>query len=201
MTVTVANLVANTNTFGDWVTKTNVLADITTNQTVTVGGTVATGNAVIDGTMQVVDLVANTISGGEIGNTAGITVTTNAEFEEITTFTGNVVFNSANAYLGSLSKFMTSGANSTHFTVAANSSTNKLFFQRAVAVTNTGNATITGSLSVGANVTPSSNGTVDLGNTSSIFDTLFVANVNLAGTDLDSKIIRVYDSSNTQVFP
>ena len=201
MTVSVANLVSNTNTFGDWVNKTNVLADIATNQAVTVGGTPAVGNAVVNGVFQAETIFVDTISGGEIGAASSLDIVSNTTISGVVTHSGNVVYNNANTYLGTLSKFMVAGANATHYVISAYTTTQKLLFTRTIPVTETGNATVEGTLTLNNKVIPYANGLIDIGETTLPFRHLYIDAIVLNGDNLEPQLIKIYDAANTQVFP
>ena len=74
MTITVANVTANsTTTFGNWISKTNILLDALSKKIVTVDESVTTGNAVVNGTIQTDSLFVDNIYGGAIGAATEIT--------------------------------------------------------------------------------------------------------------------------------
>lgn len=80
MTVTVANVDTTTDSFGGWVTKTNLIADALTNKVVTTNSNTATGNAAISGSWTANAVYSNNIYGGTTALTANITFNTNATF-------------------------------------------------------------------------------------------------------------------------
>lgn len=80
MTVTVANVDTTTDSFGGWVTKTNIIADALTNKTVTTNSNTATGNAAITGSWTANAIYSNNFYGGTTSLTANITFNTNATF-------------------------------------------------------------------------------------------------------------------------
>lgn len=82
MTILVANVDSTTDTFSQWVTKTNLIADALSNKVVTTNSNTSTGNAAITGTFQSNTITANSIGGGTISLAGNLNITTN------TTFTG-----------------------------------------------------------------------------------------------------------------
>ena len=84
MTILVAN-VANTDTFGSWLTKTNTLLTIVSQNTITAdtsaGGSVSTGNAYVNGYFGANTLVAYTgIAGGSLATGNTLNLITNVAF-------------------------------------------------------------------------------------------------------------------------
>ena len=80
MTVTVANVDTTTDSFGGWVTKTNIIADALTNKAVTTNSNTATGNAAITGSWTANAVYSNNFYGGTTALTANITFNSNATF-------------------------------------------------------------------------------------------------------------------------
>ena len=80
MTITVANVDTTTDSFGGWVTKTNIIADALTNKAVTTNSNTATGNAAITGSWTANAVYSNNFYGGTTSLTANITFNTNATF-------------------------------------------------------------------------------------------------------------------------
>ena len=100
MTITVAN-VATTDTFGSWLTKTNTLATIVSQNAVTVdtssGGSFSTGNGYVNGYFGANTLVAYTgIAGGTLAAGNTLNLVTNTAF----TYVGSnlVSFNANSTY-------------------------------------------------------------------------------------------------------
>jgi hypothetical protein len=100
MTIAVAN-VATTDTFGSWLTKTNTLATIVSQNTVTIdassGGSLSTGNVYVNGYFGANTLVAYTgISGGTLATGNTLNLLTNTAF----TYSGSnlVSFNANSSY-------------------------------------------------------------------------------------------------------
>jgi hypothetical protein len=80
MTITVANVDTTTDSFGGWVTKTNIIADALTNKVVTTNSNTATGNAAISGSWTANAVYSNNFYGGTAALTANITFNSNATF-------------------------------------------------------------------------------------------------------------------------
>lgn len=128
MTISSANLVANTNTFGDWLIKTNVLVDALSNDIVTLSPNDNQGNVVVNGSIQSETLYVDTLSGGAIGAADVVTISSNATFQKLALF-ANASFSGANTSLGLAANVQIKGANSTHSVLIANNTTNKLAFK------------------------------------------------------------------------
>ena len=77
MTVIVANVDTTTDSFGSWVTKTNLLATALSNVVVTTNSNTATGNAAISGSWTANAVYSNNFYGGTTSLTANITFNTN----------------------------------------------------------------------------------------------------------------------------
>jgi len=129
MTISIANVSIANDNFGDWVTRTNLIADAMTNYVVTVDSNATVGNAVITGSFQTDNLYADILSGGAIGSKGLLTFDTNTTFSgTTTTISGNFISNSSNIFLGIAANVQITGANATHDILKANSTTNKLYF-------------------------------------------------------------------------
>lgn len=106
MTIAVANIVTSTDSFGQWITKTNTLLDALSNKIVTTDSNTATGNAAVSSAFSANALFANTLSGGNNSVAGALTVATNTSFAANVAFTGyrtnlglgaNVSINSGNS--------------------------------------------------------------------------------------------------------
>ena len=115
MTVSVANVNSNTDSFGAWVTKTNQLAHAMTTQAVTTNSNTATGNAAVSGTFSANVLIGNTIGGGNTSVGANITFSTGA------IFSSQVWFQGSRVNLGLPANVSLAGGNATHRVVVVNS--------------------------------------------------------------------------------
>lgn len=94
MTVTIANVVQSTDTFGQWLAKTNQLATAMTGKAVTTDSNSAVGNASITGAYVSNAVFTNNILGGNTSTQGNLTIVTN------TAFSSNVTFNSTRVNLG-----------------------------------------------------------------------------------------------------
>ena len=106
------NAVVNTDTFQVWLDRTNELVTFA-GDTLSVGGATAavSGNAVVNGSLQLETLHTDTISGGGIGSGGLLTLSTNTTINGATTtvnantiLNANVTFNGANVNLASGTK-------------------------------------------------------------------------------------------------
>jgi len=88
MTILVANVVTGTDTFSQWVTKTNILATAMSVSVVTTDSNTATGNAAITGSFSANTLYGNYLYGGNTSAAANLTVSTNTFFNANASFTG-----------------------------------------------------------------------------------------------------------------
>ena len=115
MTIAIANVNTTTDSFGQWITKTNVLADAMSNQVVTTNSNTAVGNAAISSAFSANALYANTISGGNNSVAAALSVATN------TSFAANVSFNGYRTNLGLGANVAINSGNSTFRVLTVNS--------------------------------------------------------------------------------
>lgn len=95
MTVLVANVDTTTDSFGQWVTKTNIIATSLSNVIVTTNSNTTTGNAAISGTFSSNVLFTNTASGGNTSAAANLTISSNAVFSQNAYVNGRLVIGSA----------------------------------------------------------------------------------------------------------
>lgn len=115
MTVLVSNVSTSTDTFGQWVSKTNIIASALSNVVVTTDSNTAVGNAAISGSFTAAALYGNTISGGNTTAAANVTISSNA------TFTQNAVFTGARTSLGAAANVQINSGNSTFRVLTVNS--------------------------------------------------------------------------------
>ena len=115
MTIAIANVNTTTDSFGQWITKTNVLADAMSNQVVTTNSNTATGNAAVSSAFSANALYANTLSGGNNTVAAALSVATN------TSFAANVAFAGYRTNLGTAANVAINGGNSTFRVLTVNS--------------------------------------------------------------------------------
>jgi hypothetical protein len=115
MTIAIANVNTTTDSFGQWITKTNVLSDAMSNKVVTTNSNTATGNAAVSSAFSANALYANSISGGNNSVTANLSVTSN------TSFVANVVFTGYRTNLGLGANLAINSGNSTFRVLTVNS--------------------------------------------------------------------------------
>lgn len=80
MTVTVANVDTTSDSFGQWVTKTNLIATALSVKAVTTDSNTAVGNAAVSSSFSANALFANTLSGGNNSVAANLAVSSNVSF-------------------------------------------------------------------------------------------------------------------------
>lgn len=165
MTVSLAQLDANTNTFGDWLFRTNEISNTISTVVVTVDSTSPpSGNAVVNGSIQATTLFVDTITGGDIGNTGPITVSSNTIFSANVSFTGNTV-----SY-GNPSIHQYTLANATHYHLVANTASGRLRLGKGILLDETnpsGNLTVNGYVDIPTLYVSTISGG-DFGNTSTL---------------------------------
>lgn len=98
MTVLIANVATSTDSFGGWVTKTNLIATALTNKAVTVNSNAANGNAHVNGQLSANALIANTLF--KIGQSSSNIVSTNTSFVIQTSTTANAVITASGMVIG-----------------------------------------------------------------------------------------------------
>ena len=99
MTISIANVDSTTDTFSQWVTKTNLVIDALNNKVLQLDSSTG-GNSAISGTFSANILTANTLSGGNTSVSANLTISTNAIFTGARTKLGlgaNVQIDSGNS--------------------------------------------------------------------------------------------------------
>jgi hypothetical protein len=120
MTVSVANVASATDTFSQWLTKTNQIADALTTKVVTTDSNTATGNAAISGSFSSGNVYTNFLAGGNNTSLANLTVSTNTFFSANASFTGYKI------KLGLGANVQIDSGNSTYRVLTINSSGNTL---------------------------------------------------------------------------
>lgn len=115
MTIAIANVNTTTDSFGQWITKTNVIADAMSNKVVTTDSNTAVGNAAVSASFSANTLYANTLSGGNTTVAAALSVATNASF------TANVSMTGYRTNLGLAANVAINGGNSTFRVMTVNS--------------------------------------------------------------------------------
>ena len=165
MTITVTS-VANTQSFGAWLSTTNRLVEIVSQNTVTVdtstGGSLSTGNGYVNGYFGANYLyVANGLSGGNVSSNGVLDIVSNVAFKYSTS---NLVTLTANSTESVLNINVTN-VNITANTISITGNTsfsNAVNFSDAVTFANAVNMTSTSPSVFSSNVTVS--GTVSVGN-------------------------------------
>ena len=116
MTVLVANIDVTVDSFGQWITKTNVLAAAMSNKVVTVNSNTATGNAAISGSFTAANVYTGYLLGGNSSVSANLNVASNVTFTANATLAGYVTD------LGLPANVAIQGGNSTFRVLTVNSS-------------------------------------------------------------------------------
>ena len=118
---------ANTNSFQDLVDVAAEMATFLNAKTVSVDEQVTTGNAVVNGSIQSTTMYANTLSGGVIGNTQLLTISTNTAFTSDVTIAGNTTITGNVTSNVTFSKTITGGAsgNTANLVVSTNTDFNQ----------------------------------------------------------------------------
>jgi hypothetical protein len=122
MTVLVANVITGTDTFSQWITKTNALASAMSNVVVTVNSNTAAGNAAISGSFAANVIYGNFLSGGNTSAAAQLNVSTNSFF------TANVSFVGYRTNLGLGANVQINAGNSTFRFLTVNSAASNTLF-------------------------------------------------------------------------
>jgi hypothetical protein len=212
MTVTVANT-ANTNTFDYWRNRTNELADAMTNKTVTVDSNTATGNAVVNGHFVSGTLVANVaLRGGNTSTFNTLTISSNVEVSTGNTITvgnssvntqitsGNLFLNGSTLVIGNTDSNVTS--NSSTLTIG-NSTVNVTINSTSLDSSNpfvfAANSALTVSIGTTAQRPSGAVGQIRYNTDESKYE-VYVGGA-FDNVITSSEQLKVYDVSNTQVFP
>lgn len=115
MTISIANVAVATDSFDQWIVKTNLILDALSNKAVTTNSNTAVGNAAVSNAFSANTLYANTISGGNTTSAADVSFSTN------TTFASNATFTGTRTNLGLAANVAIQGGNSTFRVVTVNS--------------------------------------------------------------------------------
>lgn len=126
MAINISQLNGNTASFGDWFAKTNQIANAISTSALSIGLNPA-GDVILPGNLQANAVFATQISGGEANTPGDLIITTNTTMQATSTFS-NTVFQGANNALGLVANLNILGSNTTHFILAANTTSNKLRF-------------------------------------------------------------------------
>lgn len=212
MTVTVANT-ANTNTFDYWRNRTNELADAMTNKTVTVDSNTATGNAVVNGHFVSATLVANVaLRGGNTSTFNTLIISSNVEVSTGNTITvgnstvntqitsGNLFLNGSTLVIGNTDSNVTS--NSSTLTIGNSSiftSINSTSFDSSSPFIFAANSAVTVPIGTTAQRPSGAVGQIRYNTDESKYE-VYVSGA-FDNVITSSEQLKVYDVSNTQVFP
>jgi hypothetical protein len=181
MTANITPIIANTNSFGDWLFKTNEVIDFVSNNVPSTENPVS-GNVVIDGTLETTDFYATTIYGGEISTPGDLELASNTVFSANVSFTGNTV------NMGGPARYILTGSNATHFMVGANTSTGRLRFVKGAVLdaNNSGSLTVTNFVQANAVYAVSvSGGTQATPNTLNVISEVLISNNVSVQADVD----------------
>jgi hypothetical protein len=209
MTINVANLDITTDSFGTWVVKTNTLAHLTTNHTVTVDTTAfgnnSTGNGTVIGRFGANTLFAiNGLRGGDVVVSNTLVISSNLSVANTSTFVGNVTFSNTItvAGLGTFTTNVTSNGFTSNTAAIGNVSVNTTAISivgTTATITAIANSTVArltiGNSTVNATHLSSNNGYFS-GNL--VVDGVFTttSDLNVAG-DLIPPVTNTYDFGNT----
>ena len=221
MSITVANT-ANTNTFDYWRNRTNELADAMTNKTVTVDSNTATGNAVVNGHFVSGTLVANVaLRGGNTSTFNTLIISSNVEVSTGNTITvgnstvntflngstlvigntdSNVTSNSSTLTIGNSSIF--TSINSTEIKLGnsiVNVTINSTSLDSSNTFTFATNSAVTVPIGTTAQRPSGAVGQIRYNTDESKYEVYVGGAFNNVVTE--SEQLKVYDVSDTQVFP
>lgn len=214
MTVTVANVDVDTDTFLTWTQKTSQLADAMTNYTVTVGGAsyATTGNAHINGALQANAIYISTVRGGTIAAGDNINFNSNAVFNS------NVYMSNTGVYavFNTPSYIRMGGANTTNRFISIDSATGAGEYQQVISVGTTGSnvasgtATLVGEFntnSVYTNILSGGNssvtGTLSVTSNTSFTNKVYFANgtsAYMGGANTTHRILAGNSSTNAVTY-
>lgn len=205
MTVLIANVDSTTDTFGQWVSKTNIIADALSNKVVSTNSNTATGNAAISGTFTANAYFGNTLSGGNTSASANLTVSSNVIFSQ------NVYFSSSRISLGLAANVQINGGNSSVRVLAVNTAASNTLVVTRLNTSDLSDFNVSANTANGGflvynsangfwystnNVNFTGSG-ISVGN-SSVNVTINSTSVAVNGT---STTLRVFYANNVQAFP
>jgi len=196
MTVLVANIDVTTDSFGQWITKTNVLSDAMSNKVVTVNSNTATGNAAITGSFSAANVYANNISGGNNSVAAPLVVVTN------TTFSANVTMTGARTNLGLPANVAIQGGNSTFRVLTVNSSASNTMYVGQISFADHSDANVASPANGHVLVYSTANGWY---NTNTVNINTLTGIISASGFQYSNgqtfSALKVYYANGTQAFP
>lgn len=218
MTISIANVVTSTDTFSQWVSKTNIIADAMTNKVVTADSNTTTGNAAVSGTFSANAYFGNYLSGGNTSSAANLNVTSN------TLFSQNVYFTSIRVSMGLAANVQINGGNSTFRVLTVNSAASNTLVVTRLSLSDISDANVTSPSNGQFLVYSTANGYwyntnsinfnantlgLTLANTLAVNNSISVGNssVNLTinstmvAVNGNSALLKVYYANNFQAFP
>ena len=196
MTIAVANIDVTVDSFGQWLTKTNVLSDAMSNKVVTVNSNTATGNAAITGSFSAANVYANNLGGGSSAALANLAIVSNANFS------ANVTMSGARTNLGLPANVAIQGGNSTFRVLTVNSSASNTMYVGQISFADHSDA----------NVASPGNGQVLVYSTANGWYNTNTVNINTSTGIISASgfqysngqtfsALKVYYANNTQAFP
>jgi hypothetical protein len=198
MTVLVANIDVTVDSFGQWITKTNVLAAAMSAKVVTVDSNTAVGNAAITGSFTAGNVYANYLLGGNSGVSANLTVSSNA------VFAANAIMAGYRTDLGLPANVAIQGGNSTFRILTVNSAAGNTLFIGKINFSDHADANVV-SPGNGQVLVYSSSGTGYWYNTNSVNINTSTGIISASGFQYSNgqtfSALKVYYANNTQAFP
>jgi hypothetical protein len=231
MTINIANVDTTSDTFGQWITKTNIIADAFTNKVVTVNSNTATGNAAISGAFTSANLNVYYINGGNNTVYGNLAISTN------TNFAANATFNGYITKLGLGGNVQIDSGNSTYRVLTVNSAAGNTLVASKIYVADIADINVTSFGAVGngqflvyssansywyntnnvyynantQSLTVANNITVGNSLVNATFNSTGISignstvNVTINSTSVaisgNTSILKIYNVSGTQVFP
>lgn len=137
MTISVSNIVTSSDTFGQWVNKTNQLADAISTKVVTTDSNTTPGDAAISGRFTASTLYANTIAGFSGAAVKNLVAISNV------TFAANANFEGLRVNLGLASNVSINTGNTTHRILVVNSAASNTIVATKITFADISNTAIT----------------------------------------------------------
>lgn len=212
MTISVANVDTSTDTFGQWVSKTNIIGTALSTKVVSTDSNTTTGNAAITGSFSANVLYGNTLSGGNSTLSSTLTITSNAAFQQNATFTG------IRTSLGAASNVQINSGNSTHRVLVVNSAASNTLSVVKLGFSDIADANVTspsnGQVLVystansvwfntsAININAASNSVI-VGNVFSVGNSSVNVSVNstMVAVNGSPALVRIFYANNVQAFP
>lgn len=176
MTISVSNIVTTSDTFGQWVIKTNQLADALSTKVVTTDSNTTTGDAAISGRFTASTLYANTIAGFSGAAVKNLVAISNV------TFAANANFEGIRVNLGLGSNVSINTGNTTHRILVVNTAASNTLVATKITFADIANTAFT---------TPANNSII----TYNAFTQNWVNSTNAILTSLTSNTLSVTNSA------